>query len=59
MMAVLLKTKLGIIIRAGVENREVVQTLGYNINRIFTGVLPPGRPWPRWAAACGASSRSR
>ncbi len=41
-MAVLLKTKLGIIIRAGVENREVVQTLGYNINRIFTGVFAAG-----------------
>lgn len=41
-MAVMLKTKLGIIIRAGVENREVVQTLGYNINRIFTGVFMAG-----------------
>lgn len=41
-MAVMLKTKLGIIIRAGVENREVVQALGYNINRIFTGVFMAG-----------------
>jgi branched-chain amino acid transport system permease protein len=41
-MLVMLKTKLGIIIRAGVENREVVQTLGYNINRIFTGVFIAG-----------------
>jgi len=41
-MAVLLKTKLGIIIRAGVENREVVQALGYNITRIFTGVFAAG-----------------
>lgn len=41
-MAVMLKTKLGIIIRGGVENREVVQTLGYNINRIFTGVFMAG-----------------
>ncbi|MBI5521470.1 MAG: branched-chain amino acid ABC transporter permease [Desulfarculus sp.] len=41
-MAVMQKTKLGIIIRAGVENREVVQTLGYNINRIFTGVFMAG-----------------
>ncbi len=41
-MAVMMKTKLGIIIRAGVENREVVQTLGYNINRIFTGVFMAG-----------------
>lgn len=41
-MAVMLKTKLGVIIRAGVENRELVQTLGYNINRIFTGVFMAG-----------------
>ena len=39
---VLKKTKLGVIVRAGVENREVVQTMGYNINRIFTGVFAAG-----------------
>ena len=39
---VLRRTKLGIIVRAGVENREVVQSLGYNINRIFTGVFCAG-----------------
>lgn len=41
-MLVMQKTKLGIIIRAGVENREVVQTLGYDIGRIFTGVFMAG-----------------
>ena len=39
---VLKRTKLGIIVRAGVENREVVQTMGYNIHRIFTGVFAAG-----------------
>lgn len=39
---VLKRTKLGIIVRAGVENREVVQALGYNIHRIFTGVFAAG-----------------
>ena len=39
---VLKKSKLGIIVRAGVENREVVQTMGYNIHRIFTGVFAAG-----------------
>ena len=39
---VLKKTKLGIIVRAGVENREVVQTMGYNVHRIFTGVFTAG-----------------
>lgn len=36
------KTKLGIIVRAGVENREVVQTLGHNIRKIFTHVFAAG-----------------
>jgi branched-chain amino acid transport system permease protein len=39
---VLKKTKLGIIVRAGVENREVVQAMGYDIHRIFTGVFAAG-----------------
>ena len=39
---VLNKTKLGIIVRAGVENREIVQAIGYNINRIFAGVFAAG-----------------
>ncbi len=39
---VLKKTKLGIIVRAGVENREVVQAMGYNIHSIFTGVFAAG-----------------
>ncbi|MGD8284099.1 MAG: branched-chain amino acid ABC transporter permease [Desulfobacterales bacterium] len=39
---VLMKTKLGLIVRAGVENREAVQAVGYNINRIFTGVFTVG-----------------
>ncbi|RMG58994.1 MAG: branched-chain amino acid ABC transporter permease, partial [Bacteroidetes bacterium] len=39
---VLKKTKLGIIVRAGVENREIVQASGYNISRIFTGVFMAG-----------------
>lgn len=39
---VLMKTKLGLIVRAGVENKEAVQTTGYNINRYFTGVFTAG-----------------
>lgn len=39
---VLKKTKLGIIVRAGVENRQIVETTGYNINRIFTLVFAAG-----------------
>jgi branched-chain amino acid transport system permease protein len=39
---VLMKTKLGLIVRAGVENNEAVQTTGYNINRYFTLVFVAG-----------------
>ena len=39
---ILKRTKLGIIVRAGVENKEIVQAIGYNINRIFTGVFIAG-----------------
>jgi branched-chain amino acid transport system permease protein len=59
-MLVMLKTKLGIIIRGGVENREVVQTLGYNINRIFTGVFMAGAALAAMGGMpCGACSASR
>ncbi len=44
---VLQKTKLGIIVRAGVENREIVQVMGYNIHahlhRRVRGRGGPGR----------------
>jgi branched-chain amino acid transport system permease protein len=42
MQLVLRKTKLGIIVRGGVENREMVQAMGYDIQRIFTGVFCAG-----------------
>lgn len=42
MQLVLKKSKLGIIVRGGVENREMVQAMGYNIQRIFTGVFCAG-----------------
>jgi branched-chain amino acid transport system permease protein len=39
---VLKKTKLGLIVRAGVENREMVQAMGHNIFLLFTGVFAVG-----------------
>lgn len=39
---VLKKTKLGILVRAGVENPEMVQAMGHNIFRLFTGVFAAG-----------------
>jgi branched-chain amino acid transport system permease protein len=39
---ILKKTKLGMIVRAGVENPEMVQVMGHNIYRYFTGVFAVG-----------------
>jgi branched-chain amino acid transport system permease protein len=36
------RTKLGLLIRAGVENREMVESLGYYIRRLFVGVFVAG-----------------
>ncbi len=40
--AILRRTRIGIIIRAGVEDREMVQALGINVQRVFTGVFALG-----------------
>jgi branched-chain amino acid transport system permease protein len=39
---VLKKTKVGMIVRAGVENPEMVQVMGHNVYRYFTGVFAAG-----------------
>lgn len=36
------KTRLGLLIRAGVENREMVESLGYRIRQLFVGVFAAG-----------------
>jgi branched-chain amino acid transport system permease protein len=41
-MLVLNRTKIGLLIRAGVENREMVEALGYRIDRLFIGVFMAG-----------------
>lgn len=41
-MLVLNCTRLGLLIRAGVENREMVEALGYRIRRLFLGVFMAG-----------------
>ena len=38
----LARTKLGLLIRAGVQDREMVEALGYRINRLFVGVFVAG-----------------
>jgi branched-chain amino acid transport system permease protein len=42
MFWVLARTKLGLLIRAGVQDREMVESLGYRIERLFVGVFVAG-----------------
>ena len=42
MWLVLTRTRLGLLIRAGVENTEMVESLGYRIRRLFVGVFVAG-----------------
>lgn len=39
---VLNRTRLGLLVRAGVENREMVEALGFRIDRLFIGVFMVG-----------------
>lgn len=41
-MLILNRTKIGLLIRAGVENGEMVEALGYRIKRLFLGVFMAG-----------------
>jgi branched-chain amino acid transport system permease protein len=42
MFWVLSRTKIGLLIRAGVQDREMVESLGYRIRRLFIGVFVVG-----------------
>jgi len=42
MVWVLARTKVGLLIRAGVQDREMVESLGYRIRRLFVGVFVAG-----------------
>ena len=42
MWLVLSRTRIGLLIRAGVENTEMVESLGYRIRRLFVGVFVSG-----------------
>ena len=41
-MLVLNRTRIGLLIRAGVENREMVEALGYRVDRLFVAVFMAG-----------------
>jgi len=42
MQLVLTRTRIGLLVRAGVEDREMVEALGYHIRRLFVGVFIAG-----------------
>jgi branched-chain amino acid transport system permease protein len=42
MFLILNRTKIGLLIRAGVENGEMVEAMGYRIRRLFVGVFAAG-----------------
>ena len=42
MQLALHRTRIGLLVRAGVENREMVEALGYRIRRLFVGVFVAG-----------------
>ena len=42
MLCLLNRTKIGLLIRAGVQDREMVESLGYRIRRLFVGVFVAG-----------------
>ena len=42
MMLVLNRTRIGLLIRAGVENKEMVEAMGYRVRRLFVAVFVAG-----------------
>src|SRR5882757_170022 len=42
MQLILARTRIGLLVRAGVEDSEMVQALGYRIRRLFIGVFAAG-----------------
>ena len=42
LLLVLNRTKIGLLIRAGVQDREMVESLGYRVRRLFVGVFVVG-----------------
>ena len=47
------RTRIGAIVRAGVDDREMIASLGININRIFTGVFMAGAALAGMAGVIG------
>src|SRR5258706_7039100 len=60
MFLILNRTRIGLLIRAGVENGPMVEALGYRIRRLFIGVFMAGSAPPRVRRGlCGLSRPKR
>ena len=54
------RTRLGVRIRAGAQDREMIAALGVDISKLYTLVFALGAAWPGWPARWwGRSSRCR
>ena len=49
------RTKVGLLIRAGVQDREMVESLGYRIHRLFVGVFVAGSALAAGVLLCASS----
>jgi branched-chain amino acid transport system permease protein len=52
------RTRIGLLIRAGVENREMVEALGFRIDRLFIGVFMAGSALAAMGGAMWAGYQS-
>lgn len=55
MFLVITRTRIGAIVRAGVDDREMVSALGVNVDRVFTGVFTVGTLLAGIAGVVGAA----
>lgn len=58
MYVALNRTRIGLLIRAGVENREMVESLGFRIDRLFIGVFMAGSALAAMGGAMWAGYQS-
>lgn len=52
------RTRIGLLIRAGVENREMVESLGFRVDRLFIGVFMAGSALAAMGGAMWAGYQS-
>jgi len=53
------RTRIGLLIRAGVENGEMVEALAIASAACSSACSSRARRWPGWVAPCGASTKRR